>query len=399
MSFSKASSDSLENVLTVLGSPSEVLAQETSTFESVAQGRNKVVIFGCGYLGKLALSGAIRAGLDVVAFADNNRYIWGQVFEGITILSPSDAIAQYNEVAFFVVAIYNGTPPRKQLHDLGCRRVVPYPVFFWRFSRFMPTEDRLELPHRILENVDRIREGYGLLSDTKSCTEFANQVQWRCSMDYSCLSSPAPAADMYYAPDLIRLLREEVLVDCGAFDGDSIRMFLARTAGAFRHIYALEPDPKNLAALKAYLSSLAASEAGRVSMLPFGASDRSGTAAFNATGTVGSSLITGGGSENIECRRLDDVLDDPAPTFIKMDIEGAELKAIVGATETIRKARPILAVCAYHRCEHLWTLPVLIHSVLTEYNIFLRRYAEECWETVYYAIPPERLISGNGMTS
>jgi len=98
-------------------------------------------------------------------------------------------------------------------------------------------------------------------------------------------------------------------------------------------------------------------------------------------------------SEAIECRRLDDILDGPPPTFIKMDIEGAEPEAIRGATKTIRKARPIMAVCAYHKCDHLWTIPALLKDALPDYHIFLRRYAEECWELVYYAIPPERLVA------
>jgi hypothetical protein len=75
-----------------------------------------------------------------------------------------------------------------------------------------------------------------------------------------------------------------------------------------------------------------------------------------------------------------------------MDIEGAEPGALSGAFDTIRQARPILAVCAYHKNEHLWTLPAIIHAALADYRISLRRYAEECWETVYYAIPPERVI-------
>jgi hypothetical protein len=104
-------------------------------------------------------------------------------------------------------------------------------------------------------------------------------------------------------------------------------------------------------------------------------------------------VVADSGSVSIECRRLDDILDGPQPTLIKMDIEGAEPRAIPGAAATIRAARPLLAICAYHKCEHLWTLPVLIHNALPEYEIFLRRYAEDCWETVYYAIPPERLTS------
>jgi hypothetical protein len=74
-----------------------------------------------------------------------------------------------------------------------------------------------------------------------------------------------------------------------------------------------------------------------------------------------------------------------------MDIEGAETEAIPGAVRTIARCRPILAICAYHRCDHLWRIPKLLQEAYPDCKIFLRRYAEECWETVYYAIPPERL--------
>jgi hypothetical protein len=73
-----------------------------------------------------------------------------------------------------------------------------------------------------------------------------------------------------------------------------------------------------------------------------------------------------------------------------MDIEGAEPDALEGARALIQRERPVLAICAYHRCEHLWTLPPLLKSLLPSSHVSLRRYAEECWETVYYAVPSER---------
>jgi FkbM family methyltransferase len=332
--------------------------------------------------------------LKVLAFADNNQKNWGRRIAGIEVMSPQEAVNQYNHEAFFVVAVYNGTMPRKQLAELNCKRIVPYPLFFWRFSQHMPFEYRLELPNRVIEDPNAIRAGYALLSDARSRVEFAAQIQWRCSLDYDCLPKPDPPAEMYYAPDLVFLNEREVVADCGAFDGDSIRMFLENTHGRFRHIYAVEPDTKNLAALGKYLASLPNDVTQRISVLPFGLSDRDEVVSFDASGTVGSRVIADAGSDSIQCRRLDDILDGPQPTLIKMDIEGAEPRAIPGAAATIRASRPILAICAYHKCEHLWTLPVLIKNALPEYEIFLRRYAEECWETVYYAIPPERLRSG-----
>jgi FkbM family methyltransferase len=384
--------ESLEEALATLGSRERVLQCETAAFDAIARGAMKVVISGCGHLGSLALAGARRAGLDVVAFADNNAERWEATLEGVPILSPADAVSLHNRDAVFVVAIYNGASSRAQLRDLGCDRIVPYPMFFWRFSRHMPEEDRLELPHRILASVDDMRAGYACLSDGPSRGEFAAQIAWRCSLDYARLPPHEPASAMYFGPDMVRLSAEEVLVDCGAFDGDSIRLFLDRTSGAFRRIYAFEPDPRNRAALESYLATLPDVARERIAVFPFGVGDVSGSVSFVGCGTAGSRITATGGTDVVECRRLDDMLDGLPVTILKMDIEGAEPGALLGATDTIRRARPILAVCAYHKCEHLWSLPVIISGALAEYRIFLRRYAEECWETVYYAVPPERIV-------
>jgi FkbM family methyltransferase len=196
---------------------------------------------------------------------------------------------------------------------------------------------------------------------------------------------------MYFPHDLLDLGDNETFVDCGAFDGDSIQTFLDRTDGNFRRIYALEPDSSNRARLETYLSSLKVLDRQRVAVLPFAVSDFNGMAAFSDDGTVGSRLVTSAGAlSHIECRRLDDLAQIEGATFVKMDIEGSEPAALSGASRLIQRERPVLAVCAYHRCEHLWTLPVLLARLLPSARIYLRRYAEECWETVFYAVPRER---------
>jgi hypothetical protein len=88
---------------------------------------------------------------------------------------------------------------------------------------------------------------------------------------------------------------------------------------------------------------------------------------------------------------LDDLEWPLAPTYIKMDIESAEPEALRGAQRLLRRHHPILAICTNHRSEHLWQIPNLIHSISSEYHIFLRRYAEECWKGVCYAVPSNRL--------
>jgi len=354
--------------------------------------QQRVVIFGAAQLGKFVLPAVRTAGSEALAFCDNNSRLWGTEVDGVRIISPEEAVDRYRKSACFLVAVYNSSGPQRQLLRLGCPRIVPYPVFFWKHWSHLPGEERLELPQRILEQADAIPAGYELLADETSRNEFVTQLRWRCLMDYGCLPEPDAAADMYFGSDLFRLSPDEVVVDCGAFDGDSMQLYMNRTNGSFRHMFLFEPDPENLQALTARIATYPSEIAAKISIHPFALGNQNGTVRFAAQGSVSSKVLSSGGSIDVQCRTLDSVLSDgPPPTLIKMDIEGAEIQAIPGGTEIIRRCRPILAVCAYHRCEHLWTIPPLLRAALPDCRIFLRRYAEECWEAVYYAVPPERL--------
>jgi hypothetical protein len=132
--------------------------------------------------------------------------------------------------------------------------------------------------------------------------------------------------------------------------------------------------------------------ADRITVVPAQSGEKNGLVSFAATGTVTSQIVEGGRQVlSVQCRRLGDISWSATPTYIKMDIEGAEPQALIGATDLLRRHHPVLAVCTYHRSEHLWQIPNLIRSIAPEYNLFLRRYAEECWEGVCYAIPDHRL--------
>jgi hypothetical protein len=88
----------------------------------------------------------------------------------------------------------------------------------------------------------------------------------------------------------------------------------------------------------------------------------------------------------VEVNRLDDVLGDSNVTFLKMDIEGAELKTLHGAEKLIRRCRPKMAICIYHRAEDLWTIPQYILSLHGDYRFYVRSYHPSSEETVLYAL-------------
>lgn len=159
----------------------------------------------------------------------------------------------------------------------------------------------------------------------------------------------------------------------------------ARPPKFFRHskkgrAYVFEPNPAQFAALKQNLREYKNAE-----IFPYGAYDQNMTLRFSDLETT-DSRITDTGTVSIDARKLDDVLQGKKVTFIKMDIEGAELAALRGAEKIIREQRPKLAICVYHKPEDIWEIPSLILSYNPDYRLYLRHYSITEAETVLYAI-------------
>jgi FkbM family methyltransferase len=383
----------LETVLQSIASEPRdaVRAREQQAFARFAgPNESRVILFGAGPLGQLVLQGLEQAGMPPIAFADNNNRLWKQKIGGVPILSPSMASKRYHDSACFVVTIYNGSQARQQLRELGCKHVAPFAALYWKYADIFTPRLGIDLPHKLRAFSDEIRGCHDILADEESRSEIAGQLRWRYWMEYDDLRSPLDASGTYFPLQLITPSKKEVFVDCGSFQGETIPSFTSHWDGRFQHVFALEPDAQNRAALESRKRDLGLVD--RVTVLPYAVGDRTGLVSFSSTGTVTSQIAeVGEPSVSTECRRLDDISWPITPTYIKMDIEGAEPHAIVGASQLLRQHHPILAVCTYHRSEHLWQIPNLIHSIAPDYKLFLRRYAEECWEGVCYAIPLYRL--------
>jgi FkbM family methyltransferase len=180
----------------------------------------------------------------------------------------------------------------------------------------------------------------------------------------------------------------------GAYDGDTIQDFLSLQGGNFHHILALEPDPDNFQKLSCYVETLPAELKGRIQARPLAVGAENGCLRFRSGCGEGSSFSRQG-TIAVRCIRLDDLLCAAGPTYIKMDIEGAELDALSGARNVLRQQGPVVAACVYHAQDHLWRIPLALREINPAYELFLRPHRYECWDTVCYAVPPERLFSAS----
>lgn len=372
-----------------------VINREQRTFDELTAPFNKsLVLFGAGGLGRKTLAGLRRLGIEPLVFADNNPALWGKKVEGVLVMSPAAAAQKFGQRAAFVITIWKGestdrmSERRQQLEGLNCSRIVSFGPLFWKYPNIFIPHYAFDLPHKVYQQADQLRKVFSLWADDTSRYEYMAQLRWRMLLDFDELPSPVKH-EIYFPDDLVITLSNEVFVDCGAYDGDTIRSFIQRGTFLFDRVIAFEPDPINFQKLQQYVSMLPPNIRDRITIYQLAIGARREKVRFDASGTEASAV--GSGTLDIDCITLDEVLGDFRPTYIKMDIEGSEIEALKGARATIERTSPVLAICTYHHQDHLWHIPQLIHSMSGRYRFFLRPHLLEVWDLVCYAVPISRL--------
>lgn len=188
--------------------------------------------------------------------------------------------------------------------------------------------------------------------------------------------------------DFFEPLENEVFVDCGCYDGGTCYRFAAWCGQkGFDHIYSFEADPKNYEKCKKLLEPL-----GKCDLYPYGTAGKNEKVYFASKGFEDSCIISKeeaesrnfDGVETIETIALDEVLKGKKITYLKMDVEGAEYDALLGAETLIKECHPRMAISIYHKLEDFITLPDLILKMHPDYRITFRHYGLDDLETIMY---------------
>lgn len=180
----------------------------------------------------------------------------------------------------------------------------------------------------------------------------------------------------------------EVFVDCGCYDGGTCYRFAGWCGHkGYEQIYTFEADPANYEKCKTLLKPLAKCE-----LFPYGVAKKNEKVYFAAKAFEDSCIISEEeaqkknfeGVATIETVALDDVLRGKKVTFLKMDVEGAEYDALLGAKQLISASHPRMAISIYHKLEDIITIPYLVLSMHQDYRISFRHYGFDELETIMY---------------
>lgn len=234
-----------------------------------------------------------------------------------------------------------------------------------------------------LEHADEIETVYNLLADDYSREVYASILNFKISGEIHYLMDvTTPKSEIYRK--LMHLTPNEIYVDLGAYNGDTIREVLQYTRGKYIRIYAMEPDRKNF-------KKLLKNTDGMQNVYPFHAAAWcTDTQVPFATKAGRQSAVTATG-QTIDARTVDSVLEGRPATLIKMDVEGCEREALWGSAQTIAHYTPKLMVSLYHRNEDMFLLPLLIQKLNPNYDIYIRHQLYiPAWETNLYAVPKKQ---------
>jgi FkbM family methyltransferase len=375
---------------------SAVREREASAFDQLLLAhRNRVVLYGCGTLGRKAIEKLQELGIQPLALCDKNELLWGTVIQGISVLSVQQAAAQFGSNALFLVAIWNPqhwyVETEQQLRSAGAKFITSFAPLFWRFpENLLPVFLLNDLPSKVYEAKEAVLEAENLWADDESLQIYRANIHWRAFGDPGHLP-PRPSENTYFPADIFNLSPNECILDCGAYDGDTVKMVLQRYGSEFAAIYAIEGDIVAFNKLRAYAATLPLEIQEKIHPIHCAVGGARTVVRFTSDGNTG---LMRNDSQDIEvqCYPLDDISIAQPSTLIKMDIEGDEYNALLGAYNMIARDKPLLAICVYHTQEDIWRIPLLIHSMLPEHRLFLRAYEGDGFQTVVYALSPNRVL-------
>lgn len=171
--------------------------------------------------------------------------------------------------------------------------------------------------------------------------------------------------DDYYDFDILQCDENEVMVDLGAYIGDSALAYI-KNYGKYKKIYCYEISQESLTKMRQNLSLY---ENITIRNVAVGAEE--GTMYFKKGAFDSSNQVSDSGDIPVRIVTLDEDIQEPV-TLIKMDIEGSELDAIEGAVGHIKNDRPKLAICTYHNNHHIWEIPRRLKEINPDYKLYMR---------------------------
>ncbi len=358
----------------------DLLNQQSDTKSNDIEGLHEkpVYIFGAGLFAGYVFTVLNDKGVKIKGFLVNRKYFVSERYYEHDVMILESLTKEQIKNSIIIISFQADKQSiekkKQELVQMGFEEVYHYGVF----------GKEIYSPAKLFNAKEQVLEALDYFQDDESKETYCACLKAIIKGNFDYFSSPSK--ELQYFPNTFKLSKGySKFIDCGAFNGDTA-LSLKKHSGLNQVNKAVffEPDLYNVETLsKTVKDNNVALES---IIFPCGVSDKYEMVKFmDKCGTGVSGHISEDGETIIQCVPIDSVLPTFSPTFIKMDIEGSEIKALIGAQETIKQVKPDLAICVYHDVEHLYKIPLLIKSLHPDYKLYLRSHAYYFCETVLYA--------------
>lgn len=344
-----------------------------------------IFIYGAGSFGKEIYKLLAKYSLRPFAFLDINADNTQQIY-GIPVFRADDhkidTNAKINSVV--LLSIVTRTDIINEITDFikncGFINVIDSQSIRAQFVCSDDCNNNITGTKYYLYSEDKINRVARIWNDEESLSIYKANIVAHITRNYE--SCPDSSKEVQYFPQSIHFNKGySRFIDCGGYIGDTLEN-LIKTNGDIDTFISFEPDNDNFVKLSTTAEKLK-SNIKQIILFPCALSNKTETQSFDVS--LGSGQISAKGDSYVQCVALDDSIKNFSPTFIKMDVEGAELRALEGCKKLIWTSRPDLAICVYHCINHIWDIPILLDDWDLGYKFYLRTYSSCTMETVLYA--------------
>lgn len=339
--------------------------------------KKDIILFGAAEYGRIIYGYLLKHNVKPLCYSDNSLKKIGGTWNGLHIISPSEI----KKEQFVVITCNAYREITNQLTDYGLSKDH---IFYFDVKWLTHPNGKGDF---IFEHINEFEKVYSYLEDEKSRRVFLGLLNYKLTYKKEYVSAVADETQ-YFDPELVKLQKGTVFMDAGSYTGDTLKEFVKFTKGVYKRVICLEPVKANIELIN---KTIGMNDYHDVDVFAIAASDTEKVLYFDSKNGM-SARPSAEGDIRVECDSIDHIVDQNAYEridFIKMDIEGSEYDALLGAKNAIRKWHPILAICVYHREDDFYKIPNLIKNIYPGYRIYFRQYELSDEETVCYAIPQE----------
>ena len=331
-------------------------------WDALADEKRPIVVYGMGNGADKLIERFNKYNIKISDFFASDGFVRGHMFHGMRVKSFSEIKETYDDFVIVLSFASNRAEVLDMLEGIDSEYDMYVPD--------MPVAGTEYFDREFFNaNYSQLLEAYNAFDDDDSRNAFASIINYKITGRMKYLMNAFSEKEELYAE--LNSKKVTSMIDAGAYNGDTVKEAVEHFP-CLKRVIAIEPDPKNFKKLQKYVDTLTGLE---VKALNSAVYKVAGEGEFISSGNRNSSISSTSSYEHkntpVSLVSIDSI--NEYADYIKYDVEGGELDALIGSESTIENHHPTMLVSLYHRSGDIFNIVNYLHARFPFYRMKLRR--------------------------